>query len=201
MKRNDSVQQCKLTPILRLAPKVCLLAGILMSGCASQPDLSVEEQVGARALQWADALMAQDYDKALTYMTPSYQNGPRAQRFMASYAGASSWLDAKVLWVRCDDENGVPPPLDALSLSSSDAAAENIADPGNTDDCYRNTWYVCDDKPPAAPLASTAISGEGTRCVVRMLKTAQMPQMSFAMPLASNYTWLNLEAVWYLYAD
>ena len=196
------MQRLVLRVTVRLAPRVFLLGALVVMGCASQPDLSVEEQVGNRALQWADALMALDYDKALAYMTPSYQNGPRAQRFKGEYRGASFWRDAEIMWVRCEEETGIAPTGTAPILPTSEQALGSVTAPEYADDCIVGTWNVCGDTSPVTAPASTAISGEGTRCVVRMVKTVMMPpEMSFPMPLASNYTWLNLDGVWYLYSE
>ena len=69
-----SVKRCQQKGCFAIeALSVCLLASILLTGCASSPTVSVEEHVGNRSLQWANALMALDYDEALTFMTPSYQ--------------------------------------------------------------------------------------------------------------------------------
>ena len=51
--------------------------------------------------------MAQDYDEALTFMTPSYQNSPRAERFRGTLAARAFWQDAEIKWVKCDDEDAL----------------------------------------------------------------------------------------------
>lgn len=86
---------CRLLTVMAL--------GAYLTGCATKPDITEEERVAARALEWADALTDLDYDRALTYMTPSYQNSARAERFQGDYIGSSFWQDVELKWVRCGD--------------------------------------------------------------------------------------------------
>jgi len=66
---------------LRLAKKLGLLAAVLVAGCASPPKVSVEEHLSYQTLQWTDALIGQDYERALTFMTPGYQKRPSSGTF------------------------------------------------------------------------------------------------------------------------
>ena len=84
----------------------------LLAGCVSQPKLSLEERVGNRALEWADALMELEYDLALSYMTPTYQASPRSKQFRGEFAGTGNWQKAELKWVRCDAE----PPVRKCSV-------------------------------------------------------------------------------------
>ena len=105
MTRVESVADEKLMRVLLKAIGVAVL-GSLLSGCATQAEQSAKDQVAARAVEWADALMDLDYDRALTYMTPTYQNSPRADRFRGDFSGSSWWLDANIKWVKCAEAAG-----------------------------------------------------------------------------------------------
>jgi hypothetical protein len=180
--------------------RLSLLLVCLLAGCASQPEISVEEQVGKRASQWAGALISLDYAEALTYMTPNYQNGPRAQRFRGDFSGAAFWSDYDIKWVRCDEESSLLSTPAATSVQSTDEASEDIAAPDNTDDCIRGTWNVCGDRSSVTDSASTAIAGNGTRCEVRLiLDVYKPPEMSMPTPIPYDSVWLNLDGLWYMY--
>ena len=85
-----------------MAAGLALAIGII-GGCASLEKEPPEEAVARRALEWTDALMALDYELALTYTTPTYQSSPRSERFAADYSGASWWQGVDVVRVECDD--------------------------------------------------------------------------------------------------
>ena len=94
-------------PIVKALLKRALVMSALLamfSGCATTPEQSTEERVGQRALEWAETLMAMDYDGALTYMTPSYQASPRADRYRGDFAGAGFWRSVIVHSVDCGNE-------------------------------------------------------------------------------------------------
>ena len=78
--------------------------GFSLSACSVLDPLPPEEAVRQRAQQQAEALLALDYEKALTYVSPSYQNSPRAAFYQSQYSGASFWNEAEVYWVRCGDD-------------------------------------------------------------------------------------------------
>ena len=82
----------------------CLAMILSLSGCAGwlEPP-SLEEVVGQRATQWAEALLAQDFNAALEMTTPGFRNSPRASRYQADFAGASWWQDVSLKWVRCEE--------------------------------------------------------------------------------------------------
>lgn len=83
---------------------IMALSGV--SGCVSTPERSVEETVAERAMAHMEALMALDYDTALSYMTPAYQASPRADRFRAEFSGAGWWQGVDFKWVKCSDVDG-----------------------------------------------------------------------------------------------
>jgi hypothetical protein len=204
MRRSDRVQRFKLRAILRLTPNICLLLGMLITGCASQPDLSVEEQVGNRALQWADALMAQDYDKALTFMTPSYQNSPRADRFKGDFSGAGFWQDAEIKWVKCDEASGPATGSGEISTANS---ANGTSKPVDTivadseEECVVTSWEACGQTSavPSTTADSSAVDSS-VRCEVRLiLSVLKPPEMSFPMPIPYEAVWLNIDGTWYMY--
>ena len=78
---------------------LCLLA--LVSGCVSTTEPTPEEIVGQRAINWAETLIALDYEGGLAYMTPSYQSGPRAGRYRGDFSGAGFWNSVKLHSVDC----------------------------------------------------------------------------------------------------
>lgn len=78
--------------------------GLSLSACSVLDPLPPEEAIAKRAQQQADALVALDYENALTYVSPSFQNSPRAASYQARYAGASFWNAAEVRWVRCGED-------------------------------------------------------------------------------------------------
>ena len=92
-----AMQRCGLRCVFLI-----MMLGACVTGCATKPESTEEDRVAARALEWADALIDLDFDKALTYMTPSYQKSPRAERFQGEFIGASFWHGAEVKWVKCD---------------------------------------------------------------------------------------------------
>ena len=78
-----------------------LAAGFV--GCSSMQPRSPEEIIAERALAQARHLINTDYESALAFVVPSYQGSARARFYPAEYAGASSWTDASVRWVRCGE--------------------------------------------------------------------------------------------------
>lgn len=86
-----------------------LLLGValVMTGCAVVQPQPPEEIVRARAEAQAQALVDQDFEKALSYTTPAYRNSPRSQYYQANHSGSSFWNATEVRWVRCDE---VPDP-------------------------------------------------------------------------------------------
>ena len=90
-----------------LLQKVMVMCALLavFEGCAAVPEATTEDLVGQRAVEWAEALMALDYDGALSYMTPSYQASPRADRYRGDFSGAGFWRSVTVHSVDCGSDS------------------------------------------------------------------------------------------------
>ena len=188
----------------RLAVKMGLMAGVLVAGCASPPKLSIEEHLSQKTLQWTDALISQDYERALTFMTPSYQSGPRAERFRGDFSGTSFWQNAEIKWVKCDEESSPPAgPTDdgAAAASGSASTADNAASASDAaSDCVVNAWEDCGQKLAVPFSTSSTMSTRSDRCEVRViLSVMKPPEMSFPMPIPYEVTWLDVDGVWYIY--
>lgn len=205
MKRSDRLQRFTLRAFVGLIPKGCLLVGLLITGCASQPDVSVEEQVGNRALQWADALVSQDYETALALMTPSYQNSPRADRFIGEFSGAGYWKDAEIKWVKCDEAGG--PELESAATNAA-SSASGTSKPVDTmaadseEECVVTSWESCGQSSATQPVAKnySSLVESSARCDVRLiLSVMKPPEMSFPTPIPYEAIWLNIDGVWYMY--
>jgi hypothetical protein len=81
--------------------------------------------------------MAQEYDQALTFMTPSYQNSPRSKRFRGEFAGASFWQSAEVKWAKCDEEAEAPWVLTMVTTQLSQAQRATLTR-------RRRGWLSCE---------------------------------------------------------
>jgi hypothetical protein len=195
------VQRCEFSAILYSLLRSGLLASLLLAGCASSPKVSVEDQVGNRALQWADALIKLDYDKALTFMTPSYRSSPRVQQFRSDFSGSGFWQDAEIKWVKCDEDNVALENTSDANLSRANADfSEGTGDSGSAEGCVVNVWNDC-GKSFAGPIdGSTTASLYSDRCEVRLVLTIMKPpEMSYPMPIPYEMTWLNVDGRWYIY--
>jgi hypothetical protein len=194
------VKRCERRGALHQALSVCLLASILLTGCASSPTVSIEEQVGNRSLQWVTALIALDYDEALTFMTPTYQSSPRAARFRGDFSGASYWQGAEIKWVKCDDQssssdvtNDIKGEVDAEPSSKTIASADG-------DECVLDIWNDCGQVTNAPFSTSSTAATSSERCEVRLILTVMKPpEMSLPMPIPYEMTWLKVDGDWYLY--
>ena len=84
--------------------KLVVMAVVLVStvGCAVFETRPPQEVIAERAVEQANYLMVGDFDAALKYMTPSFQNGPKAQDYRRHRAAAPGWSAARVRWVKCD---------------------------------------------------------------------------------------------------
>ena len=87
--------------------RTMFIALLALSGCSVLQPLSPEEAVTRRAEAQADALLARDYDKALSFVNPAYQQSPKAALYKGKHAGTQWWTKVEVREVRCDD---VPEP-------------------------------------------------------------------------------------------
>jgi hypothetical protein len=189
---------------LRLAKKMGLLVAVLMAGCASPPKVSVEEHLSDKTLQWTDALRGQDYERALTFMTPGYQSGPRAARFRGDFGGASFWQNAEIKWVKCDQEDSLSADSTddgvAIAAGSASNADSTASAPGAANDCVVNAWENCGQELVAPFSTSSTMSTHSDRCEARVILTVMKPpEMSFPTPIPYEVTWLNVDGAWYIY--
>lgn len=196
------MQRYQATAVIRSAFTVVLLASGLVTGCASPSNLSIEEQLSDKTLQWADALMGQDYDGAMKFMTPGYQSSPRATRFRADFIGATFWQDAEIKWVKCDEENGALVGSDVTGATENAGDANSIkgnaSDSDSADACVLGTWESCGQT--SSFSASSTVSTSGDRCEARLiLRVMKPPEMSFPLTMPYDVTWLNLDGSWYIY--
>ena len=83
---------------------IVALVALVATGCSTIDTRPQEEIVEERALAQAQALVNQDYEAALSYVTPSYQEGPRADFYAANHSGSAFWKRTEVRWVRCDND-------------------------------------------------------------------------------------------------
>lgn len=81
---------------------LCLAALILVS-CVAIDQLTPEERVEQRAVEQSQALLEQDYERALQYVVPSYRDGPLAGQYKANFSGAAFWIRFEPRWVRCEE--------------------------------------------------------------------------------------------------
>ena len=91
--------------LLKLLKRLMVIGGLpaVFSACTMAPDQNTEDLVGQRAISWAEALIELDYDGALTYMTPSYQASPRADRYRGDFSGAGFWRSVTGHSVDCSE--------------------------------------------------------------------------------------------------
>ena len=84
---------------------VVVLTSFAMAACSSLQSKPPEERVSERSMGRFDALMSGDYRKALSYTSPGYQERTSLSLYRANFAGASSWVNAEVLSVKCGDDD------------------------------------------------------------------------------------------------
>ena len=75
-----------------------------LTACSAFEPAPPEEVVAERAMRQATFLMAGDYEQALAFTVPSYQDSARAQLYGGKHAGASAWERVEVRWVRCGED-------------------------------------------------------------------------------------------------
>ncbi len=90
---------------IKALERVIVVGGLLavLSSCTTVPEETTEDLVGQRAIEWAETLIELDYDRALTYMTPSYQVSPRADRYRGDFSGAGFWRSVTLHSVDCGE--------------------------------------------------------------------------------------------------
>lgn len=72
-------------------------------GCSALQPKPPEEIIAERALAQARHLIDSDYESALKYVAPSYQNSARARFYPADFSGSSTWTEAEVGRIRCGE--------------------------------------------------------------------------------------------------
>lgn len=89
-----------------LAPIAAMLAVIVIAGCSrpGAPELEPQDKVSALAQQWADALLAGDWESAYAMTSPNYRQFSTLGQYRARIAGASDWYSAQVHAVNCSEE-------------------------------------------------------------------------------------------------
>jgi len=81
-----------------------LLIAALASGCATLGTSPPEESVRQRAqARWA-ALIAGDWDKAYSFMAPSYRSLVEQKRFASQFGGGVVWESVEIAAVSCKDD-------------------------------------------------------------------------------------------------
>ena len=93
---------CRFEKLLKRAVVIGGLAAVV-GGCTTVPEQTTLDLVGQRAISWAEALIELDYDGALSYMTPSYQASPRADRYRGDFSGAGFWRSVTGHSVDCGE--------------------------------------------------------------------------------------------------
>lgn len=84
-----------------------LFVTLLVAGCSTAQRASEEpavDEVARLVMEWGNALVAQEFDQALTYTTPEFQQGPRAERYRGEFGGSVYWQSVEFKSVKCDDE-------------------------------------------------------------------------------------------------
>ena len=125
---------------LKLLKRVMVIGclPVVFSACTTVPDQTTEDLVGQRAISWAEALIDLDYDSALTYMTPSYQASPRADRYRGDFSGAGFWRSVTRHSVDCG-ESHAPSRCDVTIIISMIVPPEVARE---TPISYDTTWVL-----------------------------------------------------------
>ena len=125
--------------LLKRAVMIAILPAVSV-GCTAVPEQTAEDLVGQRAISWAEALMELDYNGALSYMTPSYQMSPRADRFRGDFSGAGFWRSVTPHSVDCGDTQA-PSRCDVTIIISMIVPPEMARE---TPISYDMTWVFLD---------------------------------------------------------
>ena len=128
--------------LLGLLKRAVIIGGlpVVFVGCTAVPDQTAEYLVGQRAILWAEALMELDYNGALSYMTPSYQTSPRADRYRGDFSGAGFWRSVTPHSVDCG-ESQTPSRCDVTIIISMIVPPEMARE---TPIPYDMTWVFLD---------------------------------------------------------
>ena len=81
-----------------------LAAGALLAGCAALQPATPEQAVTARADQRWKALMAADWAKAHTFLTPAFRTTMQAERYRERFVGVPRWKNVTVQSAKCEPE-------------------------------------------------------------------------------------------------
>ena len=132
------------TLLLKLLKRVMVIGclPVVFSACTTVPDQTTEDLVGQRAISWAESLIDLDYDGALTYMTPSYQVSPRADRYRGDFSGAGFWRSVTLHSVDCG-ESQAPSRCDVTIIIRMLVPPEVARE---TPIAYDMTWVLLDDQ-------------------------------------------------------
>ena len=130
------------TLLLKLIKRVMVIGclSVVFSACTMVPDQTTQDLVGQRAISWAEALIDLDYDGALTYMTPSYQASPRADRYRGDFSGAGFWRSVTSHSVDCG-ESQAPSRCDVTIIINMIVPPEAVRE---TPIAYDTTWVFLD---------------------------------------------------------
>ncbi|NBS47240.1 MAG: hypothetical protein EBS99_09490 [Betaproteobacteria bacterium] len=87
-----------------LAAGACLVAGVLVSGCAIVPSGPPEEVVKERASKRWKALIAGDFSAAYDDALPANRKAKSREEFVFKHRGGGvvTWLSANVVAVKCE---------------------------------------------------------------------------------------------------
>ena len=80
-----------------------LIVTLGFMGCSALQPKPPEEIIAERALAQVRHLIDSDYESALKYVVPSYQGSARARFYPADFSGSSTWTEASVGRIRCDE--------------------------------------------------------------------------------------------------
>lgn len=85
--------------------RLSVLAVILsVSACAVIQPKTDEERVFQLAEKRQAALLAHDFKKAYTFMSPGYRELNTVEKLMSDYVGVYSWKSSEVLGATCEDD-------------------------------------------------------------------------------------------------
>lgn len=85
--------------------RLSVLAVILsVSACAVIQPKTDEERVFQLAEKRQAALLAYDFKKAYTFMSPGYRELNTVEKLRSNYAGVYSWKSSEVLGATCEDD-------------------------------------------------------------------------------------------------
>ena len=130
---------CRFEKLLKRAVVIGGLAAVVGGG-TTVPEQTTLDLVGQRAISWAEALIELDYDGALSYMTPSYQASPRADRYRGDFSGAGFWRSVTLHSVDCGESQ--PPTRCEVTIIISMIVPPEVA--RETPISYDTTWVLLD---------------------------------------------------------